>query len=57
LERLIKAYTNEGDVVVDIFSGSGSTMIATKNCNRIFRGCELDKEYYDKSLKRFEELT
>jgi len=57
LERLIKAYTNEADVVVDIFSGSGSTMIAAKNCNRVFKGCELDQEYYRKSLKRFAELT
>ena len=57
LERLIKAYTNEGDVVVDIFSGSGSTMIAAKNCNRVFKGCELDKEYCEKSLERLKELT
>lgn len=57
LERLIKAYTNEGDVVVDIFSGSGSTMIAAKNCNRVFKGCELDKEYFEKSLERLKELT
>jgi adenine-specific DNA-methyltransferase len=57
LERIIKAYTNEGDTVLDIFSGSGSTMIACKNTNRNFIGCELSKNYYKKSLKRFDDLT
>jgi site-specific DNA-methyltransferase (adenine-specific) len=52
LERIIKAYTNKNDKVLDIFSGSGSTMIACKNTNRIFLGCELSKEYYKKSIKR-----
>ena len=52
LERIIKAHTNEGDVVVDIFSGSGSTAVATKKTNRIFKGCEQDKIYYEKSLAR-----
>jgi len=52
LERIIKAHTNEGDVVVDIFSGSGSTAAAAKKTNRIFKGCEQDKIYYEKSLAR-----
>ena len=57
LERIIKAYTNKNDVVVDIFSGSGSTMIACKNTQRKFKGCELSKEYYHKSLKRLKNLS
>jgi DNA modification methylase len=57
LERLIKAYTNEGDLVLDCFSGSGSTAIAAKNCGRKFIGCERDTEYYNKSLLRIKELT
>jgi len=52
LERIIKAYTNKNGKVLDIFSGSGSTMIACKNTDREFCGCELSKEYYKKSLKR-----
>lgn len=56
LERIIKANSNEGDVVLDCFSGSGSTMIAAERTKRIFIGCEIDKEYYNKSLVRFEEL-
>ena len=57
LERVIKANTNEGDTVVDIFNGSGSTAIASINTNRNYLGCELDKEYYEKSLERIEKLT
>ena len=57
LERLIKAYSNEDDTVLDIFSGSGSTAIAAINTNRKFIGSELDPEYYEKSLIRIKELT
>jgi adenine-specific DNA-methyltransferase len=57
LERVIKAHTKEGDTVLDIFSGSGSTMIACQNTGRKFVGCEIDKEYYEKSKIRFKELT
>lgn len=57
LERTILANTNPGDTVMDIFSGSGSTMIASNNCNRKFVGCEIDKEYYKKSLDRLKELS
>lgn len=56
LERVIKANTNKGDIVLDIFSGSGSTAIATKNTGRIFYGCEKDKNYYEKSLDRISSL-
>jgi site-specific DNA-methyltransferase (adenine-specific) len=57
LSRMIKGYTNPNDVVLDIFSGSGSTMIACQNTGRKFVGCELDKEYYEKSLVRMTELS
>lgn len=56
LQRLIKAYTNPGDVVLDLFSGSGSTLIACEMSNRLFVGCEFDKEYYDKSLVRYRDM-
>lgn len=55
LERLIKAYTNPGDTVLDIFSGSGSTAIACDRTNRLFMGCEKDLAYYTKSVKRRKE--
>ena len=54
LERIINANSNEGDTVMDIFSGSGSTAVACNRTKRDFIGCELDQEYYDKSLERIE---
>jgi DNA modification methylase len=54
LKRIIKANTAPGDVVLDFFSGSGSTAIAAKECNRKFVGCEIDSSYYQKSLKRID---
>jgi len=57
LERIINAYTNKGDTVVDIFSGSGSTVIACDNTNRSFIGCEVDEDYYNRSLARRKEMN
>lgn len=57
LSRMIQAYTNEGDVVADLFSGSGSTMIACQNTKREFTGSEIDLEYYEKSLQRLQLLS
>jgi DNA modification methylase len=57
LERIINGYTDKGDTVLDIFSGSGSTMIACDNTERNFIGCEIDEEYYHKSLERRQTLN
>jgi site-specific DNA-methyltransferase (adenine-specific) len=57
LQRLILAYSNEGDTVMDIFSGSGSTAIAAAKTKRKFLGCELDSDYFNKSLVRIRELS
>ena len=57
MERIIKAHTKEGDVVLDCFGGSGSTMIAAARCSRSFIGSEMDSEYCDKSAERYEELV
>lgn len=56
IEDLIVKHSDEGDIICDCFSGSGTTAVASYNTNRNFVGCELSKEYYDKSLLRFEEL-
>ena len=47
-EELIKKHSNEGDIVLDTFLGSGTTALACKNTKRNFKGCELSKVYYDK---------
>lgn len=57
IEDLIIKHSNEGDVVLDCFSGSGTTAIAAYNQGRNFIGCELSKEYYSKTLSRFKSLN
>ena len=51
-EELIKKHSNEGDVVVDPYGGSGTTYVAAVNTNRICLSCEPDNEYYEKTKKR-----
>lgn len=52
MERIILLTTNEGDTVLDPFMGSGTTAIACMNTNRKYIGFEIDKNYYDESIKR-----
>jgi len=51
-EELIKKHSNEGDLVLDCFAGSATTAVAAKKTNRQFIGCEMDEEYYNKSIER-----
>ena len=48
-EELISKHSNEGDTVLDTFLGGGTTAIACKTKKRGFRGCEISKEYVDKT--------
>ena len=52
LEDLIKTFSNENDLVVDLTMGSGSTGVACKNTNRDFIGIEMNSEYYEIARKR-----
>ena len=56
LEDLIKTFSNEGDTVVDLTMGSGSTGVACKNTKRNFIGFELDKNYFDIANERIKLL-
>ena len=52
LERILLASTNEGDLVLDPFSGSGSTAIAALRTRRTAIGLELSYEYLSLTLQR-----
>ena len=52
MEWIIKAYTNEGDIVLDNTMGSGTTILAAIKNNRIGIGIEKEKIYFDVALKR-----
>lgn len=53
-EFFIKLTTDAGDIVADMFMGSGSTGVAAKNLNRKFIGIELDLDYFNIALDRIE---
>ena len=52
---LILDNTNNGDLVFDPCSGGGTTALACKLIDRNFVGCELDKDFYEKSLAYLKE--
>lgn len=55
IEKLLNVHSNGNDLILDCFSGSGTTAIACHNLNRNFICIEKDKDYYEKSVKRYEE--
>lgn len=52
MEELVKIHSNENQVVVDCFMGSGTTGLACKNLNRKFIGIELDETYFNIAKER-----
>ena len=56
-EKIIRNSSNEGDVILDCFMGSGTTEVACKKYNRGFIGIELHKEYFDLATKRINEFV
>ena len=57
LEKPIKHASKEDDIVMDLFLGSGSTLIACEKTNRICYGMELDPKYIDVIIQRYEDYT
>ena len=56
IERHIINSSKEGDLVLDCFCGSGTTLVGAINQNRRYIGFEIDKNYYEIAKKRIEEV-
>jgi DNA modification methylase len=57
VEKAIANSSKGGDIVIDLFGGSGSTMIAAEKTGRCSRLMELDPKYCDVIVKRWEDFT
>lgn len=57
IAKALKNSSREGEIVLDVFGGSGSTLIACEQLNRVCYMCELDPKYCDVIVKRWETLT
>lgn len=56
LANLISSVTKPGDLILDPFAGSGSTLVAAKKTGRRFIGIELDDDYFVTAQRRIEEV-
>lgn len=52
MEYLIKTYSNEGDVVLDPFAGSGTTLLGCLNTDRNFVGYEIEEKFFNIAKRR-----
>lgn len=57
LKRIVLASTNKGDVVLDPFTGSSTTGIASAIHGRKFIGIDMEKPFLDLSVKRYKDLS
>ena len=57
IAKLIKNSSRENDIILDLFGGSGSTIIAAEQLNRCCYTMQLDPKYCDVIVKRWETLT
>ena len=55
--KVIMNSSDKGDIVLDLFGGSGSTLIACEQTDRIYYMMELDTKYIERIINRWEALT
>jgi len=55
LRRIIKATSNKGDIILDIFTGSGTTGVVCYELGRSFTGIEIDPKYFAIAKQRIEQ--
>jgi len=56
LRKLVLASSNPGDLVVDPFSGSGTTLVVAEQLNRRWCGCDCSKKYNEWAIDRIEHV-
>ena len=56
-EKAIKRCTKPGDIILDSFLGSGSTLLAGEQLGRRVYGCDLEPRFCDLVIKRYEAFT
>ena len=56
LRKIVLASSNIGDIVLDPFSGSGTTLVAAEQLQRKWIGCEMDKEHNSWAIKRLDNI-
>ncbi len=57
LKELLLRYSSRHALILDVFGGSGTTLIAAEQINRICYMMEIDPVYCDVIVKRWENLT
>lgn len=57
IERLVRNSSKKGENVLDLFNGSGSTLMVCEQLGRRYFGMELDPRYVDATIERWEEFT
>ena len=57
VEKAIENSSKPGDVVLDLFLGSGSTLVAADRTGRVCYGMEIDAHYASVVLARYESFT
>ena len=57
LRKVVLASSNEGDTVLDPFSGSGTTLVVAEQLNRNWLGCEQSAEYNQWAINRIENVA
>lgn len=56
IRQLVLASSNEGDLVIDPFSGSGTTVVVAEQLGRRWWGCEINSEYNHWAMQRLQQV-
>lgn len=56
LRKIVLASSNQGDIVLDPFLGSGTTMVAAEQLKRRWMGCDISKEYCGMAAQRIKKV-